>query len=252
MAPQLAPVLVAALFLGGPTPELAAQDVVDGFVAGSFKASNGDILPYRLFVPNATARTKPLPLILYLHGGGGAGRDNQKQISGGNTAGTHTWTTTDAQRKHPAFVLAPQLADSGHTSGWSDVAETVLQVITAVSRDFAIDADRVYVTGQSLGGYGTWNFITRHPDVFAAAVPLCGGGDPSRVSVARALPIWAFHGGRDPVVPVTESREMIAALRRAGSSVKYTEYEDVAHNVWTRAYAEPDLADWLFTQRRRR
>ena len=141
---------------------------------------------YRLFIPDATARTKPLPLILYLHGGGGVGRDNQKQISGGNTAGTHTWTTPEAQRKHPAFVLAPQLADSERASGWSDAAETVLQLIAAVSRDFAIDADRVYVTGQPLGGYGTWHFITRHPDVFAAAVPLCGGGDPSRVSVGTA------------------------------------------------------------------
>ena len=252
MRPNIAPLMIAALILAGPASDVIAQDVIDGFAARSFKASNGDTLPYRLFVPDATARTKPLPLILYLHGGGGVGRDNQKQISGGNTAGTHAWTSAEAQRKHPAFVLAPQLADSWRASGWSDVAETVLQLIAALSREFAIDADRVYVTGQSLGGYGTWHFITRHPDVFAAAVPLCGGGDPSRASVARALPIWAFHGARDPVVAVTESREMIAALRRAGSSVKYTEYEDVGHDVWTRAYAEPDLADWLFTQQRRR
>jgi len=255
MKPNLAHLLVAALILGGPASEIAAQDVVDGFAARSFKASNGDTMPYRLFVPDATARTQRLPLILYLHGGGGVGRDNQKQISGGNTAGTHSWTTTEAQRKHPAFVLAPQFADSGRSprvNGWPDVAETVLDIVAAVSREFAIDADRIYVTGQSLGGYGTWDFITKHPDVFAAAVPLCGGGDPSRIGAARTLPIWAFHGGQDPVVPVTESRELIAALRRAGSPAKYTEYPDVGHDVWTRAYAEPDLADWLVTQRRRR
>ena len=136
------------------------------------------------------------------------GRDNQRHISGGNTRGYRTLTTTEAQRKHAAFVLAPQLADSGgspRVNGWPDVAETVLEIVAAVSREFAIDADRVYVTGQSLGGYGTWHFITKHPDLFAAAVPLCGGGDASRIAVARTLPIWAFHGGQDPVVPVTES-----------------------------------------------
>ena len=109
MKSSIALVFVAASILGGSAPEVAAQDLVDGFVARSFKGANGDTMPYRLFVPDATARTKPLPLILYLHGGGGVGRDNQRQISGGNTTGTHSWTTTEAQRKHPAFVLAPQL-----------------------------------------------------------------------------------------------------------------------------------------------
>lgn len=255
MTANIAPLVIAVLILGGGVSETAAQEVVDGFVARSFKAANGDTMPYRLFIPDAAVRSKPLPLVLYLHGGGGVGRDNLKQISGGNTAGTHTWTTAAAQRKHPTFVLAPQLADSERSPtrhGWSVAAGTVLEIVNALSREFAIDADRTYVTGQSLGGYGTWNLITKHPDVFAAAVPLCGGGDVSRIDAARALPIWAFHGGRDPVVPATESRELIAALRRAGSAVKYTEYPDVAHDVWTRAYAEPDLADWLFAQRRRR
>ena len=255
VTPTIARLVVSALLFIGVASDVSAQDAIDGFAARSFKASNGDTMPYRLFVPDATARSKPLPLILYLHGGGRVGRDNQKQISGGNTAGTHAWTTAEAQRRHPAFVLAPQFADSGRSArlnGWADVADTVLEIVAAVSREFAVDADRVYVTGQSFGGYGTWSFITKHPDVFAAAVPLCGGGDPSRIGVARTLPIWAFHGGQDPVVPVTESRTLIAALRRAGSPVKYTEYPNVGHDVWIRAYAEPELAEWLFTQRRRR
>jgi len=246
---------VAALALAISASTSAAQDVVDGFAARSFTAANGDTMPYRLFVPEASARSKPLPLILYLHGSGGVGRDNQKQISGGNTLGTHTWTTAAAQQKHPAFVLAPQLAEAGRSprlNGWPPFAGTVLEIVAAVSREFAIDADRIYVTGQSLGGYGTWDFITKHPDVFAAAVPLCGGGNPSRIEAARTLPIWAFHGGQDQVVPVTESRVLIAALQRAGSPVKYTEYPDAEHDVWTRAYAERDLADWLFAQRRPR
>ena len=103
------------------------------------------------------------------------------------------------------------------------------------------------MTGQSLGGYATWEMISRHPRRFAAALPLCGGGDGARIVAARTLPIWAFHGTKDPVVPVEESRELVAVLRRVGSPVKYTEYADVGHDAWTRAYAEPELAEWMFT-----
>jgi predicted peptidase len=235
----------------------ASQDAVDGFAARSFTAANGDTMPYRLFVPDAGARRERLPLILYLHGGGGVGTDNRKQISGGNTAGTHTWTTPEAQRAHPAFVLAPQrpenrLGQSPGANGWSRFADAVVELVADISREFAIDPDRIYVTGQSMGGYGTWDLIARRPDLFAAAVPLCGGGDASRIGAIRKLPVWAFHGADDPVVPVTESRDIVAALRRAGSPVKYTEYPEVGHDVWTRAYAERELADWLFSQRRPR
>lgn len=246
-------VAACAVMTAAPAP--AAQDVVDGFVARSFTAANGQPMPYRLFIPDAGARKQKLPLILYLHGGGGVGTDNRRQISGGNTAGTHTWTTSEAQRNHPAFVLAPQLPQNrpsqpGRADAWSSSLGTVLEILAAVSREFAIDADRLYVTGQSLGGYGTWDIISRHPQMFAAAVPLCGGGDAARVVAARTLPIWAFHGAKDPVVPVAQSRELVEALRRAGSPVKYTEYADVEHDVWTRAYAERELADWIFSQRR--
>ena len=247
--------VVAALTLCMAVPARAGQEVIDGFTARTFRAANGARLPYRLFIPDAGARQNPLPLVLYLHGGGGVGTDNLKQISGGNTNGTHTWSRTEAQRRHPAFVLAPQLSENrpsqpGRPDAWSSSLETVLEIVAAVSREFAIDADRLYVTGQSLGGYGTWEIITRHPQVFAAAVPLCGGGDAARIVAARTLAIWAFHGAKDPVVPVTESRDVVAALRAAGSPVKYTEYPDVAHDAWNRAYAEPELADWIFSQRR--
>jgi predicted peptidase len=241
--------------LASPAAGIDVQDAVDGFVARSFKAPSGETMPYRLFIPDAAARRERLPLILYLHGGGGIGTDNLKQISGGNTNGTHTWTTPEAQRRHPVFVLAPQLpqnrlSQAGRPDAWSPSLDTVLEILAAVSREFAIDSDRVYVTGQSMGGYGTWGFISRRPELFAAAVPLCGGGDAARIAAARMLPIWAFHGAQDPLVAVTESREMVAALRGAGSSVKYTEYPDVGHDVWTRAYSERELPEWLFRQRR--
>jgi predicted peptidase len=248
-------IALAAFTLCTAASARAGQDVIEGFAVRTFTTADGDTMPYRLFIPDAGARKNRLPLILYLHGGGGVGTDNRKQISGGNTNGTRTWTTPEAQRRHPAFVLAPQLRQNrpsqpGRADAWSSSVETVLEMVAAVSREFAIDPDRLYVTGQSLGGYGTWEIISRYPQTFAAAVPLCGGGDAARIIAARTLPIWAFHGAQDPVVPVTQSRELVAALRRAGSPVKYTEYTDVGHDVWIRAYAEQDLADWLFSQRR--
>jgi predicted peptidase len=238
-----------------PAGSSAAQDAVDGFVARSFKAASGVTMPYRLFVPELAARKQPLPLVVYLHGGGGIGTDNLKQISGGNANGTHVWTTADAQRTRPAFVLAPQLPENQAwavpaTDALSAYAQAALEIVATLSREFAIDSSRIYLTGQSLGGRGTWDIISKRPDVFAAAVPLCGDGSASRIVAARGVPIWAFHGAKDPLVPVAGSRDLVAALQRAGSPVKYTEYPDVEHNVWTRAYVDPQLHEWLFRQRR--
>ena len=249
-----APALVVALLLASATPA-AGQDEVDGFAARVLKGANGAALPYRLFVPDPEARARPLPLIVYLHGSGGAGRDNLKQISGGNTNGTHVWTTAELQRRHPTFVVAPQLPEEEQWAApgldqLAPYASLMVELVASLAKEFRIDADRIYLTGQSRGGRGTWDIASKRPELFAAAVPLCGDGNASRVIAARDLPIWAFHGARDEIIPVTGSRELVAALRAAGSSVRYTEYPDAGHNVWTVAYVEPQLADWLFAQRR--
>ena len=231
-----------------------AQDV-DGFAARSFKGANGVPMLYRLFIPSVEPRKKALPLVVYLHGSGGIGDDNLKQISGGSYMGTHVWTTPDAQRRHPAYVLAPQLPPGEQwgapgSDALSSHAETLVQLIAALTQEFSLDPDRVYLTGQSLGGRGTWDIISKRPDLFAAAVPLCGDGNLSRVAAARKLAIWVFHGAQDLLVPVTGSRDLVAALRAVGSPVKYTEYPNSGHDVWRRAYVDPGLADWLFGQRR--
>lgn len=232
-----------------------AQDVVDGFAARSFTSSTGVTMPYRLFTPDTRAHRGPLPIVIYLHGSGGAGTDNLKQISGGNTDGTHAWIAPDMQARHPAFVLAPQMTGGNQwgaprSDEITPHAALVLELLASLSKELAIDSDRVYLVGQSLGGRGTWDLISKRPDLFAAAVPLCGDGSATRISKARAVPVWAFHGARDEVIPVSASRELVAALKAAGSSVKYTEYPDTGHNVWTRAFSEKDLAEWMFMQRR--
>jgi predicted peptidase len=247
-------VLVAALAAVSAASR-QAQEPVDGFSSRSFTGTGGVTMPYRLFVPDARARVRPLPVIIYLHGGGGAGTDNLKQIAGGNTNGTHLWTSAEMQGRHPAFVLAPQLpGDHQWSAPDSDAvapyAALVLELLASLNKEFATDPDRVYLMGQSRGGRGTWDLISKRPDLFAAAVPVCGDGKASRVVAARALPIWAFHGARDQTIPVTGSRELVSALRAAGSAVKYTEYPDAGHNVWTLAFAERELPEWLFAQRR--
>ncbi len=212
-------------------------------------------MPYRIFTPKAFDTDGPLPMVVYLHGGGGAGADNVKQISGGNTNGTHVWTTAEHQAKHPSFVVAPQLPGSHRwknrdSASLSEYAQLTVELLGTLRREFNIDPDRLYLTGQSRGGGGTWDIITKRPHLFAAAIPLCGGGDPSKASAIQDLPIWAFHGARDPKVPVERSREMVDALRQRGSTVRYTEYPEVGHAVWEKAYLEPALIDWLFAQRK--
>jgi predicted peptidase len=233
---------------------LTAQDVVDGFHAREYRSKTGDTLHYRLFVP-ANHNDEMLPLVVYLHGGGGWGTDNLRQISGGNTNGTHVWIDSTVQQKHSTFVLAPQ---SPPRRRWSALdskalavsARLMLELIEALQQEFNIDENRLYLTGQSLGGAGTWDIITKRPDVFAAAVPLCGRGNPSAVETILDIPIWVFHGKADPIVSVDYSREMVDALRASGSTVKYTEYPEVVHSVWLKAYKEPELIEWLFAQKK--
>jgi predicted peptidase len=113
-----------------------------------------------------------------------------------------------------------------------------------------VDSSRIYVTGLSMGGYGTWYLLTRYPDFFAAAAPICGGGDASRVEVFKHIPVWVFHGAKDDVVPVAQSRDMVKALRKAGAKPRYSEYRQVNHESWVPAYQERDLLPWLFSHSR--
>jgi poly(3-hydroxybutyrate) depolymerase len=126
-----------------------------------------------------------------------------------------------------------------------------LEALERLRKEFNIDADRIYIAGLSMGGYGTWDAISRNPTLFAAAVPVCGGGDEAMADKIKDIPIWCFHGDADNAVPVARSRQMINAIKAAGGTPKYTEYPGVGHNSWDKAYAEPELAKWLFEQKRK-
>jgi predicted peptidase len=234
---------------------LTAAGSGDSFIARTFRGSNGLVMPYRLFVPRSAVRSRPLPLIVYLHGGAGAGLDNLRQISGGNRRGTHLWIQQGLQEQHPAFVVAPQ-APPGEEWGLPEsdslapYASLVIELIRGLAQEFAVDPTRLYVIGQSLGGEGVWDLIAKRPTLFAAAVPVCGRGSRGKVIAARHVAIWAFHGAKDEVVPVSRSRELVAPLRAVGGVVRYSEYPDIDHLVWETAFAEPELPAWLFSQTR--
>jgi len=219
-------------------------------------------MPYRLFRPETTRKA---PLVLYLHGSGGLGDDNLKQLGLGNIFGTRVWLLPENQRRFPCYVVVPQ-TDRGWARydfsqsegaakaipGLGDGARLALEIVDELRREFAIDGGRVYVMGQSMGGAGAWNVITNRPQFFAAAVICCGSVSPDDGTGSIDTPLWNFHGDSDQTVPVSVSRDRIAARRRAGGHPLYTEYAGVDHEVYEWAFTEPELVKWVFSQRRTR
>ena len=236
----------------------ASEKIPEKFEARAYKSDW--TMPYRLFRPNAAGR---LPLVVYLHGGGGLGTDNEKQIGLGNIFGTRVWALPENQKEFPCYVVVPQTdrgwvrygppaapdSESPVIPGLGDGARAAFELIDALAREFPIDKQRIYVTGQSLGGAGAWHMIAQRPRLFAAAVICCGGASLDSAA-AVSTPLWNFHGDADDTVPVKISRDRIAALRKAGGHPLSTEYAGVGHNVWQWAYTEPSLVRWMFSKRR--
>lgn len=249
-----------------PVPGLSAQAGETGFLNRTLML-DGQRYRYQVYVPPEYDARREWPVILFLHGAGERGEDGLVQTQVGLGTAMRRFV-----ERFPAIVVFSQ-ARPGQV--WSGATEEVaLRALERTIREFRGDRRRVYLTGLSLGGYGTWRIAANHPELFAALVPICGGVvPPARVAfpaealaevgadsdpygrVARrvsAIPAWVFHGVDDPLVPVEESRTMVAALRRAGGNVRYTEYPDVGHNAWDPAYAEAGLMPWLLAQRRPR
>lgn len=207
---------------------------------GHYGNSEGVALSYLLIQPDpaAFAPNAKRPLVVFLHGSGERG-DN-----------------LDLVKKHgppmqalqgdglPFVVLAPQCP----AGKWWDPT-VVIALTKKIAAEENIDPTRIHLTGLSMGGFGTWDIIAEAPDLFASAVPICGGGDPVTASKIKNIPIWTFHGEADDVVPVTKTREMEKALRAAGAQrLRCTYYPGVGHDSWTQAYADPALYAWMMLQ----
>ena len=258
MKPKFSTTITIFILLSGfafSTQQLRTLEQREKILAPkTFKNSRGETLLYRLFIPPHYDQKKKYPLVVYLHGGGGVGNDNLKQIDGGNGYLIDLFTGDDTQARYPSFVLAPQSPGEGWIE--DDLItptrhlQSVYELISELQRTYSIDEARIYVAGQSMGGFGTFAIISEHPRTFAAGVPLCGGGDQSKVAQLTNVPLWVFHGAKDESVSVERSRTIVAAIKKTGGKVRYTEYADIGHIIWPSVVRETELLPWLFAQRK--
>jgi predicted peptidase len=250
--------VATGLFFALPAMVMAADDR-ERFEPRVHTDAAGNKLLYRLLKPKDYDANRKYPVVVFLHGAGERGSDNFAQLKHGMA----DFASDAVREKYPAFVVAPQCptnekwVDVDWSSAKHDMPEKpasamrlTLAALEQLGKEFSLDADRFYITGLSMGGYGTWDALQRHPGMWAAAIPICGGGDPKHAAKFAKVPIWAFHGDKDTAVRPERSREMIAALKAAGGEPKYTEYPNTGHDSWTASYKNPDVHAWLFAQRR--
>lgn len=200
---------------------------------------------YLLYLPENYADAKEKwPLMLFLHGAGERGDDLDKVKTHGPPK-----LIAEEKRQFPFVIVSPQCPEDGW---WT--AETQIDQLNALLDDivsrYRIDKERIYVTGLSMGGFGTWSLAMAYPDRFAAIAPICGGGNPKNVARISHIPTWVFHGAKDRTVPLSQSEEMVNALKEAGSNVKFTIYPDAGHDSWTDTYNNPELYTWFLMHKR--
>ena len=200
-------------------------------------------LGYLLFLPRGygTDPEEKWPLILFLHGVGERGNDLKLVKKHGIPK------TVEQQPDFPFVVVSPQCPDE---TMWLDHHLTLKALLDEVAADYAVDVGRIYLTGFSMGGYGTWTLATRYPELFAAIAPICGGGFPDFASELKDVPVWAFHGAEDDVVKLEVGQRMVDALRACGGNVRFTVYPGVGHDSWTQTYDNPELYEWFLQHTR--
>lgn len=249
-------VLVAVIFALGATASAVeiTKDEVE-FRKKVLVNKKGERLQYRLYVPVTYSKERKYPLVLWLHGGEGRGSDNVRQITKGNEKGSHFWTSQENQLKFTAFVLAPQcpVGDNWADPDLNEPSKALLltmEALEATEGEFSIDLDRVYIVGQSMGGLGVYALLQKYPGKWAAAIVISAYDNFSNAEVIAPIPLWVFQGDADQTVPVNLVREMMRQLRKLHANVRYTEYHKADHDVWNRAFAEPDLLPWFSSQTR--
>lgn len=196
---------------------------------------------YLLFLPEGYGEDgRRWPLLLFLHGAGERGDDLERVKVHGPPR------IVQSRPDFPFVVVSPQVPENRI---WS--TRFLDALLNEVVERHAVDPDRIYVTGLSMGGYGTWDLAMEFPDRFAAIAPVSGGGVPSGACALRHLPVWAFHGAKDEIVPVERTGTIVERLRQCGGEPRFTVYPDAGHDAWTRTYEDPALYEWLLGHRRR-
>jgi predicted peptidase len=197
---------------------------------------------YLLYLPKGYGqKEQKWPLMMFLHGAGERG-DNLELVK------KHGPPKLVEQGKDlPFIIVSPQCP---RDDWWTEKSDTLIALLDKIESEYAVDTDRVYLTGLSMGGFGTWTVACRHPERFAAIAPICGGGQWYLTRRLKDVPVWAFHGAKDPVVPLKESQDMVAAVERAGGAAKLTVYPEAEHDSWTATYNNPKLYDWFLSHRK--
>jgi predicted peptidase len=197
---------------------------------------------YLLFLPEDYGKKRQRwPLMVFLHGAGERGSDlNKVKVHGPPKI-------VKNRKDFPFIVVSPQCPEG---DWWTEKVEVLINLVDDISTRYKVDKKRIYLTGLSMGGYGTWALASAYPERFAAIAPICGGGSRIMSLRLKDIPIWVFHGAKDRVVPLEESEEMVNAIRKRGGDVKFTIYPDAGHDSWTESYNNEELYDWFLGHRK--
>ncbi len=237
---------------------LRAEKPEEAFETHTFQ--DGDFaLNYRIYIPPDLKPGEKIPLVLFFHGAGERGDNNIRQLHHA-IPGLFSFVKKNAI---PAIIVAPQCPSGMQWVDvpWGGLSHTMppkpskpmhaaMALLQDCLKSLPVDDSRIYVCGISMGGFGTWDIVQREPETFAAALPVCGGGDTAEAPKLKELPIWTFHGDQDQTVKTSRSRDMIEAVKAGGGNPKYTEYPGVGHNSWTQTFANAEVLQWLFTQKK--
>jgi predicted peptidase len=228
--------------------------------------SGTDTMPYRLLFPHNYDAEKKYPLVFFLHGAGERGNDNELQL----VHGAKLFLKDEVRKNFPAIIVFPQCSAN---SFWANVdfkmdssgkrifsfpeageptiaMKLAQELLMKIIKTYPVEKKQIYVGGLSMGGMGTFEIVRRNPKLFAAAIPICGGGNIATASVLKKTKWWVFHGAKDDVVPPKLSEDMVDALKKRKADVKFTLYPEANHNSWDAAFAEPDFLSWLFAQKK--
>lgn len=227
-------IITAVILLSTPTVSAQqTEEMFNGNVSFSYK--------YLLYLPDGyeTETETDFPFLLFLHGGGEKGDNLDKVKRNGPPK------FLENKKDFPFIVVSPQCPKDER---WT--AYKLNELLQGLVEKYRIDKNRIYLTGLSMGGYGSWDLASNYPHWFAAIAPICGGGDVRRVRAIKDIPVWTFHGMRDNVIPIERSLELVRALEKIDGNIKFTVYPEANHNSWTKTYNNPELWEWFLKHKR--
>ena len=241
---------ILATLLSATLVAVTASAADTGFVDKTYKDDKGTEHKYVLFVPHDYKKGTPTPTILFLHGAGETkAKEGAKQGQMPVKVGIGP-AIKKREKTFPFLTIIPQAPVRGWQAG-GESAKMALAILADVEKEYSVDPKRIYLTGLSMGGFGTWSLAAAMPDKWAAIAPICGGGNPKMADKIKDISTWCFHGDADTAVKVQLSRDMIEAVKKAGGKPEYTEYPGVGHNSWDKAYGTDELYEWMLKQKRK-